>query len=249
MKNLNVKTLFFAYCLSCVSCTYVYYPNYPVITEAKEQKIGIQGIVSLSKAQLSSWYGIDSNFFVIATVSGALSWVEQRSTDSNNHKRYNSLAATAGMGYQKKFGEKGHFQIIGGGGIVQSHLLTTVFNPDGSNNILNPVDVRTLSTRFYLQPSIGSRGEKSGIFFIPRLTFENFVQIQPTVQRFNVPMRKQNYVLLDPFLMGKFKSDNIDICIYGGVSFVLASSSLKRSDDDILVAQPFTLGFGISHNF
>ena len=74
------------------------------------------------------------NFFLTGTLSGALSWVEEHTTDSLNHKRpYKTFTASAGAGYNLNFGEKGHFQIVGPR--VSDHH-RRVYRTAGRNKIL-----------------------------------------------------------------------------------------------------------------
>jgi hypothetical protein len=231
------------------SCTYVYYPNYSVIAEVKESSLGGQVTLGFSKAQISGWYAIDSNIFFTGTVSGALSWLEENSLDTNNHNRpYKTFFAGAGMGYNAKFGEKGQMQLLGGGGFSQGHLFTILFNPTDIN-VFDALDIDLQSARFYLQPSVGYGGKNGGFYFIPRLTYENFFKVEPSKPvGFSQPMVKKTYLFLDPFIMGRIKTNVINIDIYGGLSFIL-NSTKPTAGDEIIVTQPFTFGIGLSKTF
>lgn len=231
------------------SCTYVYYPNYPVIADVKENALGVQATIGFSKAQVSGWYSIDSSIFFTATMSGALSWLEEHSLDSTNHNRpYKTFFTGAGVGYNAKFGEKGQLQLLGGGGFSQGHLFTSLFNPTDIN-VFDAMDVDVQSTRFYLQPSVGYGGKNGGFYFIPRLTFENFIKVEPSKPvNFSQPLEKRGYLFLDPFIMGRIKSKVVNIDIYGGVSFTL-NSTKPVAGEEIIVTQPFTFGIGLSKTF
>lgn len=232
------------------SCTYVYYPNYPVIPQVKENSGGVQATIGFSKAQISGWYCLDSNVFFTGTVSGALSWLEESSTDTNNHRRYHMLTATGGAGYQYKFGDKGQLQIIGGGGVSQGRLFTSLFNPApaGGINFFDPMEIEVQSVRGYLQPSVGFAGKGGGFHFIPRITYEKFIRIEPTKRQINEPMTKRSYLIAEPFLMGRINSKAVNVDIYGGFSFIL-NSDVPTSDDVIIVTQPLTFGIGLSKVF
>lgn len=250
MKNKFNLLFLFSTLVFAGSCTYVYYPNYPVIADVKEKSGGGQVTIGLSKAQVSGWYCLDSNFFLTGTLSGALSWVEEHTTDSLNHKRpYKTFTASAGAGYNLNFGEKGHFQIVGGGGFSQGHFFTSLFNPTDIN-VFDALDVDVQSVRFYVQPSIGFGGDHGGFYFIPRFTYENFIKVERSKNNTNNsnPLLKRSYVLFDPFVMGRIKNKVVNIDIYGGLSFPVNSSE-STSGEEIIVTQPFTLGIGLSKTF
>lgn len=249
MKNKLNHLFLFLTLIFGSSCTYVYYPNYPVIADVKEKSGGGQLTLGLSKAQVSGWYSPDSNLFFTGTLSGALSWVEEHSLDSLNHKRpYKTFTASAGAGYNLNFGEKGHFQIAGGGGFSEGHFFTSLFNPTDIN-VFDAMDVDVQSVRFYFQPSIGYGGDHGGFYFIPRFTYENFIKVEPSkAVSFSQPLLKRSYVLFDPFVMGRIKGKVINVDIYGGLSFAV-NSSAPTAGEEIIVTQPFTLGVGISKNF
>ena len=231
------------------SCTYIYYPNYPVIAEVEDETYGAQVTVGLSKAQLSGWYAFDSSIFATATLSGALSWLEERSNDPNNANRpYKTFTATAGVGYQYKFGKQGITQILGGGGISQGHLLTSLFNSADAGNVLEAIDIDYQSTRIYLQPSIGASDKNGSFYFIPRLTMENFTNLKPTGSSVNPSLVKRNFIFLEPILFKRYLSKEINIDLYTGVSFTISNDRLTVGDE-IIVTQPIMFGLGVSRNF
>lgn len=249
MKNIKLNFFFLLLIGASSSCTYVYYPNYPVIPQVKENGGGFQATVGFSKAQISGWYCKDSNLFFTGTVSGAVAWLEEVTTDSNNNKRpYRTLTGTAGVGYQTTFAQKGHFQILGGGGMSQGHLYTSLFNPTDGNNYFDAMEVDYQSARFYLQPSVGTAGKDVGFYFIPRFTYEKFTRVEPSKKKLPLPMVKRSYIVAEPFAMLRVFSKVVNVDFYGGISMTL-NSDQPTSGDVILVTQPVTFGVGISKVF
>ncbi len=248
MKLKPIGILFLIFGSMINSCTYIYYPNYPVIAEVKPDSYGAQATIGLSKAQLSGWYAFDSSIFATATLSGALSWLEENRYDPNNTNRpYKTFTASAGIGYQYNLGEKGVFQLQGGGGISAGHLLTSLFNPNDAGNVLHAVELDYQSTRIYLQPSIGVKNIKGSYFFIPRLTMENFNYLNPTGTIMPNNLVKRNFIFLEPILFRRIALGKMNIDQYLGASFTL--SDKLTVGDEIIVTQPITFGIGISYTF
>ena len=215
--------------------------------DTKEKGFGIQGTLGFTKAQLSAWYALDSNFYFTGMVNGALSSLRSDTTKIGNDA-YHAISTTFGLGYKKKLSPKLEFQIQGGGGASRGYFHTDLFSKD-INLVLLDVDVQ--SYRAYLQPSFGLLNKHSTIYFIPRFSYENFNHVEQRVNKNfqqGMSMVSQNFLFGEGYILGRFFTKAVNIDLYFGLSGNLTKSN-RGNSGDAFVVQPVTFGFGLSKTF
>ncbi|MFM9946267.1 MAG: hypothetical protein ACKVQB_13635 [Bacteroidia bacterium] len=243
MKN-SIKVLsILGLLVGANSCSFIYYPTYPVVPDATDNGFGLQGTIGLTKAQLSAWYAIDSNWYFTSTFAGAFSALGD--ADSNTTEgNLGSKAITVGAGYNLHLSNNADFNIQGGAGISQGYFRTPAFRSVNSNSVFGDL-VNTQSTRIYLQPSFRIDRGKGGFYMIPRVTYESFTSVNP--KKGNAEFTKRNFLITEFFLMGRFKLKMVNIDLYGGVAANTSNSNGQY--EETWIAQPFVFGFGLSKTF
>jgi hypothetical protein len=225
------------------SCTYVYYPSYPVVPDTKGKGFGIQGTAGFTKAQFSTWYALDSNWYFAATYIGAKSLLEDGDSLTNN--RFGSRSLLGGVGYKFPLNNNNEFDVQVGSGVSSGFFNTHAFSPNSTNTIYGDI-INTMSTRFYIQPSFKIDRGKGGFYMMPRLTYESFKSVKPKYD--NELYQKHDFLNGEFFIMGRFTTKALNIDLYAGVAANLYST-IKDENRDFVIVQPLVLGLGLSRTF
>lgn len=220
MKNLsfiNVRVLLFFFIAEVFySCNPVYFPNSinsPMLRNKKEIQANM--MVGTGGFELQSAYAVTDDLGLMLNGSYIAS------TKNDTIKEVRSLGEL-GLGYSKRFGEMGQFEIFGGAGLGKVPADFRGTNYDGTQ--------KANLTRFFIQPAIGLSSKIVDFSFASRFVAVN--------------AGGETNTFIEPGFIVKLGYKNVKLVGTLGVSIPTKDATERKWDHN-----PFMIGIGLHLNF